>query len=128
METLERIQREDESNLQDLFNSYDPVLIHSYPQFKSDLFKRDLGQTLITDFFGRVQSVELTAHSVKLGSNNDSDSVDDEPVSPSAHAHASASPSVVHDLRKLQPIGTIFSTEFQIALSVSMGVFLLAFF
>ncbi|KAK6503662.1 glycosylphosphatidylinositol anchor biosynthesis [Arthrobotrys musiformis] len=45
--------------LADLFNSYDPVKIASTPGIRTDLFRRDLSEVLITDFLGNVQNVEV---------------------------------------------------------------------
>ncbi|KAI5839240.1 peptidase C13 family-domain-containing protein [Morchella snyderi] len=47
------------STMKDLFDSYDTEKIHSTPGVRTDLFRRELGETLITDFFGNVQNVEL---------------------------------------------------------------------
>jgi phosphatidylinositol glycan class K len=41
------------------FNSYDPAKINSHPGVRSDLFKRPLDKTLITDFFGGVAQAEV---------------------------------------------------------------------
>lgn len=40
--------------------------MHSHPTVRGDLFKRHLSKTPVTDFFGGVQSVELTASKTKL--------------------------------------------------------------
>lgn len=43
----------------DLFANYDEKKIGSSPGVRSDLFNRDLGKTLITDFFGGVAHAEV---------------------------------------------------------------------
>ena len=40
LETLEELDKEDDSSLQQLFNTYDPIEINSHPQFRLDLFRR----------------------------------------------------------------------------------------
>jgi len=45
--------------MKDLFDSYETEKIHSTPGVRTDLFKRDLKDVLITDFFGNVQNVEI---------------------------------------------------------------------
>jgi len=52
--------------LADLFNSYDSNKIASTPGVRTDLFKRDLKDVLITDFFGNVQNVEVDGDGMKL--------------------------------------------------------------
>ena len=49
--------------MKDLFDSYDRSLIHSTPGVRTDLFRRPLDQVKITDFFGNVQSVEISGQS-----------------------------------------------------------------
>ncbi|CAG8700476.1 9187_t:CDS:2, partial [Acaulospora morrowiae] len=66
LEFLEKIDMQSKSTLQDLFNSYDPMLIHSTPGVRSDLFRRPLDKVLVTDFFGSVQNVELTGQKYNL--------------------------------------------------------------
>lgn len=48
-----------QATMKDLFNSYDRNLIHSTPGVRTDLFRRNIDQVKITDFFGNVQSVEV---------------------------------------------------------------------
>jgi phosphatidylinositol glycan class K len=45
--------------MKDLFDSYDRTKIHSDPGVRTDLFRRNLDEVLITDFFGNVQNVEV---------------------------------------------------------------------
>ncbi|KAL7270563.1 glycosylphosphatidylinositol anchor biosynthesis [Rhizina undulata] len=45
--------------MKDLFDSYEVEKIHSTPGVRTDLFRRDLKDVLITDFFGNVQNVEI---------------------------------------------------------------------
>ncbi|KAJ1557998.1 glycosylphosphatidylinositol anchor biosynthesis [Nowakowskiella sp. JEL0078] len=60
LETLERLERGDKSTIRNLFDTYDKNLMHSTPGFREDLFSRSLDQTLVTDFFGAVQTIEFT--------------------------------------------------------------------
>ncbi|CAG8440454.1 10950_t:CDS:2 [Acaulospora colombiana] len=70
LEFLEKIDMQSKSTLQDLFNSYDPALIHSTPGVRSDLFRRPLDKVLVTDFFGSVRNVELTGQQYNLSTSN----------------------------------------------------------
>ncbi|KAJ3201073.1 hypothetical protein HK099_002379, partial [Clydaea vesicula] len=66
LQTLEKLGREEQATLKDLFDTYDPRDIASTPGIRTDLFKRRIDQTLVTDFFGGVQNVELTLEAYKL--------------------------------------------------------------
>lgn len=59
LEFLESIDKTSKKTMQDLFDSYNPVDIHSNPGIRSDLFGRNLSEVLITDFFGNIQNVEV---------------------------------------------------------------------
>ncbi|KAF5310600.1 hypothetical protein D9619_008248 [Psilocybe cf. subviscida] len=59
LEFMEGINKTSTLTMQDLFNSIDPVKIKSHPGVRSDLFKRPLDKTRITDFFGGVAHVEV---------------------------------------------------------------------
>lgn len=60
LEFLEnKVDRMSKTTIKELFDSYNPEDIHSHPGIRSDLFKRDLKDVLITDFFGSVQHAEV---------------------------------------------------------------------
>ncbi|TBU25261.1 peptidase C13 family-domain-containing protein [Dichomitus squalens] len=59
LEFMEGINKTSQTTMEDLFNTYDPVKIRSHPGVRSDLFERDLRDTLVTDFFGGVAQVEV---------------------------------------------------------------------
>ncbi|KAH7912370.1 peptidase C13 family-domain-containing protein [Hygrophoropsis aurantiaca] len=59
LKLMEGINKTSQTSMQDLFNTYDPIKIHSNPGVRSDLFKRPLDKTLITDFFGGVAQAEV---------------------------------------------------------------------
>lgn len=59
LEFLESINKSSKKTMKDLFDSYKPVDIHSDPGIRADLFKRNLSDVLITDFFGNIQNVEV---------------------------------------------------------------------
>ncbi|CAJ0751924.1 19686_t:CDS:2 [Entrophospora sp. SA101] len=71
LEFLEKIDMQSKATLKDLFDSYNPQLIHSTPGFRSDLFRRPLDKVLVTDFFGSVQNVELTGQKYNLSNTDD---------------------------------------------------------
>ncbi|KAG9298439.1 hypothetical protein G9A89_008703 [Geosiphon pyriformis] len=66
LEFLEKIDMQSKATLQDLFNSYNHILIHSTPGVRNDLFRRPLEKVLVTDFFGSVQNVEITKEKYNL--------------------------------------------------------------
>ncbi|KAK9717122.1 glycosylphosphatidylinositol anchor biosynthesis [Basidiobolus ranarum] len=66
LEFLEKIDMQSKATLKDLFDTYDPALIHSYPGIRSDLYKRPLDQVHITDFFGNVQNIELASRKYNI--------------------------------------------------------------
>ncbi|KAK9237678.1 peptidase C13 family-domain-containing protein [Lipomyces kononenkoae] len=59
LEFLERVDKGSELTMKDLIESYDPVKIHSHAGVRTDLYKRNLSEVRITDFFGNVQAVEI---------------------------------------------------------------------
>lgn len=59
LEFLEGIDKTSKTTMADLFDTYNFNDIHSNPGIRSDLFKRNLSEVLITDFFGNIQNVEL---------------------------------------------------------------------
>ncbi|KAI5789742.1 peptidase C13 family-domain-containing protein [Peziza echinospora] len=60
LEFLEKnVQPNSKHTLQELFDTYDIEKLRSHPGIRTDLFKRNLSDVLITDFFGNVQNVEV---------------------------------------------------------------------
>ncbi|KAF9010266.1 peptidase C13 family-domain-containing protein [Cyathus striatus] len=59
LEFMEGANKTSHKTMQDLFDSYDAQKIGSHPGIRSDLFKRPLRNTLITDFFGGVAQAEV---------------------------------------------------------------------
>lgn len=57
---MEDVNKTSEKTMKDLFDSMDPNVIHSDPGTRTDLFKRDLGEVRLTDFFGGRSRVELS--------------------------------------------------------------------
>lgn len=57
LEFLETIEKNSTKTIQDLIDSYTLEDIHSHAGVRTDLFKRNLSDVLITDFFGNVQNV-----------------------------------------------------------------------
>jgi phosphatidylinositol glycan class K len=66
LEFLEKIDMSSKATMQELFDSYDPNSMNSSPGVRKDLFKRPLDQVRVTDFFGNVQSIELTVTNYSL--------------------------------------------------------------
>ncbi|KAK9456725.1 peptidase C13 family-domain-containing protein [Dipodascopsis uninucleata] len=59
LEFLEKVNKDSKLTMQDLFNSYDPMSIHSHAGVRTDLYPRNLSEVLITDFFANIQAVEI---------------------------------------------------------------------
>lgn len=67
LEFLEKnVEPSSKHTLKDLFDSYDNAKIHSTPGVRTDLFKRDLKDVLITEFFGNVQNVEVDGDGMRI--------------------------------------------------------------
>ncbi|OMH79353.1 GPI-anchor transamidase [Zancudomyces culisetae] len=67
---FERVKPGSKLTLQDLVNSYDKDFIASTPGIRTDLFKRHLNETLLSEFFGAEQNLELTKNTVKVTPQN----------------------------------------------------------
>ncbi|KAK9480751.1 peptidase C13 family-domain-containing protein [Lipomyces japonicus] len=59
LEFLEKINKNSTLTMRDLFESYDPVKIHSHAGVRTDLYERDIAHVKITDFFANAQAIEL---------------------------------------------------------------------
>ncbi|CDU23584.1 probable GPI8-GPI-anchor transamidase [Sporisorium scitamineum] len=60
LEWMEGMQKGSNATLKDLFEAYDSDVIESDPGVRKDLFRRELSETKVTDFFGGVSQVDLT--------------------------------------------------------------------
>ncbi|KAJ2936899.1 hypothetical protein H1R20_g196, partial [Candolleomyces eurysporus] len=84
LEFMEGVGKTGKASMKDLFDTFDPVKINSHPGVRSDLFKRPLEETLITDFFGgvaRVDVVEPESGESSLPSREEEEQVETEGVS-----------------------------------------------
>lgn len=59
LEFLNNINPKSQATMQQFVDSFNPIRVKSHPGIRKDLFKRDLHQVLVTDFFGSVRNVEL---------------------------------------------------------------------
>uniref|UniRef100_A0A8C6WQ40 GPI-anchor transamidase n=1 Tax=Neogobius melanostomus TaxID=47308 RepID=A0A8C6WQ40_9GOBI len=66
LEFLEDIHPASKTNMNDLFKVCPKSQCVSTPGHRTDLFLRDPGSVLITDFFGSVRKVELTTDAINL--------------------------------------------------------------
>uniref|UniRef100_A0A1A8CDG7 GPI-anchor transamidase n=1 Tax=Nothobranchius kadleci TaxID=1051664 RepID=A0A1A8CDG7_NOTKA len=66
LEFLEDIHPASKSNMNDLFKVCPKSQCVSTPGHRTDLFLRDPGSVLITDFFGSVRKVEITMEAIHL--------------------------------------------------------------
>ncbi|KAI4895779.1 hypothetical protein NFI96_011548, partial [Prochilodus magdalenae] len=68
LEFLEDIHPASQTNMNDLFKVCPKSQCVSTPGHRTDLFLRDPGSVLITDFFGSVRKVEITREAISLTS------------------------------------------------------------
>ncbi|KAI9199253.1 peptidase C13 family-domain-containing protein [Polychytrium aggregatum] len=109
LETLERVNRGDPTSIRYLFDSYNPTYMLSTPGIRTDLFNRGLPQTLVTDFFGGVQNIELSSSRYTLlSSRAAADSASTEPlpkIEEPARARAdSVEPIALSKERRVEPV------------------------
>ncbi|XP_029930926.1 GPI-anchor transamidase [Myripristis murdjan] len=78
LEFLEDIHPASTTNMNDLFKVCPKSQCVSTPGHRTDLFLRDPGSVLITDFFGSVRKVEITMETINLTSPVEQ--VEDKPV------------------------------------------------
>ncbi|KXJ19655.1 GPI-anchor transamidase [Exaiptasia diaphana] len=86
LQFLERIGPSSKSTLADLFDYTTPSLVMSTPGVRTDLFRRDMHKTLITDFFGSVHEIEIsnvTFSDITQESTYSSSSCDRDSTTPS---------------------------------------------
>uniref|UniRef100_A0A665XDV5 GPI-anchor transamidase n=1 Tax=Echeneis naucrates TaxID=173247 RepID=A0A665XDV5_ECHNA len=74
LEFLEDIHPASKTNMNDLFKVCPKSQCVSTPGHRTDLFLRDPGSVLITDFFGSVRKVELTMETINLTDPIDAES------------------------------------------------------
>ena len=61
LQFLEGVQPDSRKTMREFFDkTSDYYLVRSHPAVRSDLFKRPLDKTLLTDFFGNVHSIDIT--------------------------------------------------------------------
>lgn len=65
---MESINKTSTKTMKDLFDSFDPAVIHSHPGVRTDLLHRPIDSIRITDFFGGVAQVELDHTSAGIDS------------------------------------------------------------
>ncbi|KAF8191737.1 peptidase C13 family-domain-containing protein [Pholiota molesta] len=85
LEFMEQINKTSQASMQELFDYVNTRIAHSHPGVGSDLFRRPLDKTRITDFFGGVAQVEIVPP------------LDSSAVSPEE------SPSPIDEVEPLQP-------------------------
>ncbi|XP_051555180.1 GPI-anchor transamidase-like [Myxocyprinus asiaticus] len=68
LEFLEEVHPASQANMNDLFKVCPQSQCVSTPGHRTDLFQRDPGSVLITDFFGSVRKVEITKETINLTS------------------------------------------------------------
>ncbi|KAI9503033.1 glycosylphosphatidylinositol anchor biosynthesis [Coemansia spiralis] len=64
---FETLDMASKHTMTDLVSTYNYSQIRSHPGVRTDLFKRALDKTYLTDFFGAVQNVELTREPFPIG-------------------------------------------------------------
>lgn len=69
LEFMEKIEKNSNVTLEDLFESYTFEKVHSHIGIRKDLYERDPKDVLITDFFANVQNVIPDGNTIDDGSN-----------------------------------------------------------
>ncbi|CEP62356.1 GPI-anchor transamidase LALA0_S05e03818g [Lachancea lanzarotensis] len=62
LDFMENIAKNSSLSLQDLFDSYTFEKVHSHVGVRTDLYKRDPSEVLVTDFFGSVKHIVKDTH------------------------------------------------------------------
>ncbi|CAL1710765.1 unnamed protein product [Somion occarium] len=79
---MEGVNKTSQATMQDLFNVYDYEKFMSHAGVRSDLFRRPLDQTYITDFFGGVSQAEVMSPPLSLSpSSNEGSEPENVPES-----------------------------------------------
>lgn len=80
LEFLEDLDKDSKLTMQDLVDSYTFEKIHSNAGVRTDLFKRNLSDVLITDFFGNIQKtvIDDVEDDILYIANHDKDGKDQE--------------------------------------------------
>lgn len=69
LDFLEKIDRDSKETMDKLFAEYTFENVHSHPGIRTDLFKRNVSEVLLTDFFGNVQNVVVDDVNMELLEN-----------------------------------------------------------
>ncbi|KHC49241.1 GPI-anchor transamidase [Candida albicans Ca6] len=69
LDFLEKIDRDSKETMDKLFAEYTFENVHSHPGIRTDLFKRNVSEVLLTDFFGNVQNVVVDDVNTELLEN-----------------------------------------------------------
>ena len=72
LDFLEKIDRDSKETMDKLFAEYTFENVHSHPGIRTDLFKRNVSEVLLTDFFGNVQNVVVDDVNMELLENEKS--------------------------------------------------------
>uniref|UniRef100_A0A8C2YM87 GPI-anchor transamidase n=1 Tax=Chinchilla lanigera TaxID=34839 RepID=A0A8C2YM87_CHILA len=109
LEFLEEINPASQTNMNDLFQVCPKSLCVSTPGHRTDLFKRDPKNVLITDFFGSVRKVEITTETVSLQQDSETtdgsykeDQTEEELIEPLKYAEQLPVAQIIHQKPKLK--------------------------
>lgn len=69
LDFLEKIDRDSKETMDKLFAEYTFENVHSHPGIRTDLFKRNVSEVLLTDFFGNVQNIVVDDVNTELLEN-----------------------------------------------------------
>lgn len=107
LEFLEEINPASQTNMNDLFQVCPKSLCVSTPGHRTDLFKRDPKNVLITDFFGSVRKVEITTETVGLQQDSEitessykEEQMDEEFTEPLKYAEQLPVAQIIHQKPK----------------------------
>ncbi|GMG20245.1 unnamed protein product [Ambrosiozyma monospora] len=145
LEFLEKVEKDSNLTLQQLADSYTFEKIHSNAGIRTDLYKKDLNDVLITDFFGNVQktiidNVEddllyLSSHDsngqFKLQDEDTDISNTGNSVKQEIQANDSFSSKLVHNQRGIIKIGhnkEKLDTSSYASIALTLGLLSVTFF
>lgn len=89
LDFLEKIKKNSQETMDKLFDVYTYENVHSTPGIRTDLFKRDIHDVRLTDFFGNVQDVvvdEVEDDLLYIANHNENGDRVSEPVNDSKKA------------------------------------------
>lgn len=112
LEFLEKIDKNSDITMDKLFAEYTFENVHSNPGIRTDLFKRNISEVRLTDFFGNVQNMEVDSaqnerimHEINTAAKNKASTQEQSHESPAEiiHKNSYGTTDVMSALVKVSP-------------------------